>query len=408
MSDTTVPTEEPSAAPLPRALVVRLALILGALSAFGPLSIDMYLPAFPSISANLHAGASSVQLTLTACLVGFAVGQLIVGPLSDTVGRRGPLLVGLAVYALLSVGCALAPSVGALVGFRFVQALGAGAGLVIANAAVRDHYAGTAMVRFLSMLMLVNGLGPIVAPIIGGQILTFTSWRGVFWLLAAIGVVLFVVCALWLPESLPPDRRIPASLPNTFRSYRTLLSTRLFLGYALPSGLLFAAMFAYISGSSFVLQDIFHLSAQQFSLVFASNALGIVVFGQLNGRLVGRFAPRRLLAVGLVVAAAGGLLLVTDVVFRFGLPLLLVGLFAVVACMGLVSPNGTALAMAGYPRLAGTAAALIGMLQSVIGGLLAPLVGVGGTTTALPMVLVMAALTLAGVAVFSTLTSADN
>ncbi|HWC79083.1 MAG TPA: Bcr/CflA family multidrug efflux MFS transporter [Pseudonocardiaceae bacterium] len=402
MTDPIAPAE-PTAGPS-RAETVRLVLILGSLSSFGPLSIDMYLPAFPSIAGDLHAGPSAVQLTLTACLVGLAVGQLVTGPLSDTLGRKRPLMVGLVLYVLLSVGCALAPSVGALIGFRFLQALGGGAGLVIANAAARDRFSGTAMARFLSLLMLVNGIAPIVAPVIGGQLLRFTSWRGVFWLLAAIGLLLVAVCGLWLAESLPPERRVPGRLPDTLRSYGSLLSTRLFLGYTLAAGCSFAAMFAYISGSSFVLQDIFGLSAQQFSLVFAVNALGIVTAGQLNGRVVGRFGPRRLLAVGLASATVGGIGLLLAVLLGWGLPAVLIGLFLVVSSIGLVSPNGVALAMADYPSMAGTAAALLGMAQTVIGGVVAPLVGLGGTATAVPMAVVISVLTVAGFAVFVLLT----
>ena len=384
----------------------RLVVILGALSAFGPLSNDMYLPAFPSISANLHASASSVQLTLAACMVGLALGQLIAGPFSDSLGRRGPLLVGLAVFTVFSAVCALAPSVYLLTVFRFVQALGGAAGLVIANAAVRDRYAGSTMSRFLSLLMLINGTAPILAPIIGGQILRFTSWRGVFWTLTAIGFVLLLVSAFWLAESLPVARRRPAHLSATLRAYRELLADRIFVGYALSGGMAFAAMFAYISGSSFVLQNVFSLSPQGFSLVFAANGLGIVLAGQINGHLVRRFSSRRLLFAGLCISATGGLLLLAGVLAGAGLPVVLPALFLVVSSIGLVAPNSLTMALASYADRAGTASSLVGVLQYIFGGLMAPVVGLGGVHTALPMALVIAVLPPGGLLIFRTMTSA--
>ncbi|HEX4221234.1 MAG TPA: Bcr/CflA family multidrug efflux MFS transporter [Pseudonocardiaceae bacterium] len=382
----------------------RLVVILGALSAFGPLSNDMYLPAFPSISADLHADASSVQLTLAACMVGLALGQLIAGPFSDSLGRRRPLLVGLAVFTVFSAVCALAPSVYVLTVVRFIQALGGAAGLVIANAAVRDRYSGGMMSRFLSLLMLINGTAPILAPIIGGQILRFTSWRGVFWTLTAIGFVLVVVSAFWLEESLPMQRRRPARLSATLRAYRGLLADRMFVGYALSGGMAFAAMFAYISGSSFVLQNVYGLSPQGFSLVFAVNGLGIVLVGQVNGRLVRRVSSRRLMASGLCVSAVGGVSLLVGVLTGAGLPVVLPALFLVVSSIGLVAPNSLTMALADYASRAGTASSLVGVLQYIFGGLMAPVVGLGGVGTALPMALVIAVLPLGGLIIFRTMT----
>lgn len=379
--------------------LVRLVVILGSLSAFGSLSIDMYLPAFPALSADLHAGPSAVQLTLTTCLIGLALGQLVAGPLSDTFGRRRPLLVGLAVYTVLSAACIVAPSVYALVGLRFVQGLGGSAGLVIATAAVRDRYAGTAMARFLSTLTLVTGLAPILAPVVGGQLLRLMSWRGVFVVLTVIGVVLFAVCLLWFDESLPPERRKPGGLLDTLRAFGRLLADRSFTGYALAGGFGFAAMFAYISGSSFVLQDIFGLSPQTYGLVFGGNALGLVIVGQWNRWLVDRFPPRRVLTAGLVTALCGAVLLLAAVLLHLGLAPLLLGLFGVVASIGVITPNARALAMVGYPDLAGTASALLGVLLFAIGGLVAPLIGVGGTGTAVPMAVVITALEAGALAV---------
>ncbi|MCI2417533.1 Bcr/CflA family multidrug efflux MFS transporter [Saccharopolyspora sp. K220] len=375
-------------------------LILGSLSAFGPLSIDMYLPAFPTIAAELRTGPSQVQLSLTACTIGLALGQLVAGPLSDTFGRRRPLLVGLVVFTVGSLLCALAPSAYALVGLRLVQGLGGAAGIVIARAVVRDLYSGIALAKFFSLLMLVNGLAPILAPLVGGQMLRVTSWRGVFAVLGAIGVVLLVTAAFGVRETLPRESRRPGSLGNTLRTFGGLLSDRAFLGFSLSAALAFASMFAYIAGSSFVLQNVYGMSPQLFSVVFGVNSLGIVLVGQLNGRLVARFDPRRLLPVGLGINAVGGVAVAVAAVTGVGLVGLLPALFLVASSVGMVFPNATALALSGLPETAGSASALLGVLQFLTGGLAAPLVGAAGPDTALPMGAVMGTLSLAAVVVF--------
>ncbi|MGQ0839748.1 multidrug effflux MFS transporter [Actinokineospora sp.] len=381
-----------------RSMRVRLALILGGMTAFGPLSIDMYLPAFPVMATQLGTGQSQVQLTLTAFMIGLAAGQAVAGPLSDSFGRRRPLLVGLVLYTASSLLCAIAPSVYALAGLRLAQGLSAAAGIVIARAAVRDLFSGVAMARFFSMLMLVGGLGPILAPVIGGQVLRWTSWSGIFVVLAGFGVLLLVAAGLALPETLPVDRRRPARLGRTLRTYLDIAADRTFLAYAAAAGFVLGAMFAYIAGSSFVLQEIHGLTPQQYSLVFGANALGIVAVAQLNGLLLRRFPPRGLLMVGLVTSALGGLAVLAAVTLALGLPWLLAGLFVVVASVGVVTPNSTALALADHGERAGTASALLGVLQFAIGGLAAPLVGLGGTGTAVPMGVVIAVLSLGGLA----------
>ncbi len=378
--------------------------MLGALSAFGPLSVDMYLSSLPAMASEFHSGAAEVQLTLTACVVGLGIGQLVAGPLSDTYGRRRPLLVGLALYAGFSVACAVAPSIPALIGFRVVQALGGAAGLVIARAIARDLYSGRALARFFSLLMLVNGVAPVVAPVFGSQLTRITSWRGVFVVLAVIGVALLLSCARWLGETLPPLERNPGSIRITLRTYRKLLTDRVLIGNVLAAGLGFGALFAYISGSSFVLQDIFGLSPQEFSLIFAANSIGIVATGQLNGRLVRRLQPRRLLAIGLSVTVLGGLCLLAAVLLELGLPAIMPALLVLASSIGMVMPNATALALSDHPAVAGSASALLGAGQFALGGLAAPLVGLGGTATALPMAMVIAAAAVSALLAFATLT----
>jgi MFS transporter, DHA1 family, multidrug resistance protein len=375
----------------------RVVVILGALSAFGPLSIDMYLPGLPSLGATLDAPAWAVQLTLTACLAGLALGQVVAGPLSDRFGRRTPLLIGVSAYAAASLLCALAPTILALVVLRFAQGVAGAAGIVIARAIVRDMHSGVAAARFFSLLMLVNGLAPILAPVIGGQVLRVTTWRGVFVLLAGIGVVLVAAAAAGLRETLAPADRHPGGIAETIRTFGRLLADRAFLGHALACGLAFGAMFAYISGSPFVLQDIYGASPQVFSLMFATNALGIVGASQANRALLLRFEPRAILRAALVVQASAGVALLAVVLAGAGVWGIVPLLFVVVASLGLVLPNATALALAGHPRVAGSASGLLGVLQFIVGAAAAPLVGVAGTDTAVPMATVIAVLAVGAV-----------
>src|SRR5947207_6999129 len=238
------------------------------------MSIDMYLPAFPALARDFHATEAQVQLTLTACFAGLALGQLLYGPVSDALGRRRPLYVGLVSYAAASALCAVAPNVAVLTGLRLVQGLGGAAGIVIARAVVRDLYSGLAAARFFSLLMLVNGLAPMLAPLLGAEVLRFSSWPTVFWLLCGYGLVLLLGVVLVLPETLPAQRRRRGGLRDTAHTFREIARDRTFLGYALAGGLVFAAMFAYIAGSSFVTQDIYGVSPQAFGVIFGVNALG--------------------------------------------------------------------------------------------------------------------------------------
>jgi MFS transporter, DHA1 family, multidrug resistance protein len=375
----------------------QVVLILGALSAFGPLSIDMYLPGLPELGRGLDAPAWAVQLTLTACLAGLALGQILAGPLSDRFGRRGPLLVGVAAYAVASLLCALAPSIAVLVVLRFAQGIAGAAGIVIARAVVRDMHSGVAAARFFSLLMLVNGLAPILAPVIGGQVLTVTSWRGVFLVLTAIGALLFLATATGLRETLPVEMRHPGGVAETVRTFRRLLADRAFLGHALACGLSFGAMFAYIAGSPFVLQDIYGASPQLFSVMFAVNALGIVAASQLNRALLRRLEPRAVMVGALTTQALAGVALLAAVAAGTGVWPVVALLFVVVASLGLLMPNATALALADHPDVAGSASGLLGVMQFIVGAATAPLVGVAGTDTALPMAMLIAALGLGGV-----------
>lgn len=378
-----------------------MAVVLGSLAAFGPLSIDMYLPALPELTHDLNTSTSLAQLSLTACLLGLSLGQLFAGPLSDVRGRRTPLLIGLMIYAIASILCAFGPSISIFVILRFIQGLAGSAGIVISRAVVRDMYAGTELTKFFSLLMLVNGIAPILAPIAGGQLMELTSWRGVFVVLSVIGVMMLAAVLLGLPETLPEARRSRGGLRHTLATFRRLVQNRSFVGYALSQGLVTAAMFAYISGSPFVIQDIFGASPQMFSLIFAMNGLGIIVASQMTGRLAGRFGEARLLTAGLFIAAASGLLLLAAIVSEAGLAAVLVPLFFVVASVGIVGTTTFSLAMQDQAEAAGSASALLGVLSFIFGGVVAPLVGLGGSGTAVPMGIVIAAAELGAVACYA-------
>jgi DHA1 family bicyclomycin/chloramphenicol resistance-like MFS transporter len=378
---------------------VRLVIVLGSVNAIGPLSIDMYLPAFPEIADSLTTSASQVQLTLTACVAGLALGQLVVGPLSDRLGRRLPLMAALTTYAIASVLCSLAPSAPVLMGLRFVQGLAGAGGVVIARAVVRDLHTGAAAVRLFSSLMLVTGLAPILAPLAGAQVLNHTSWRGIFLVLAVLSALIAVLAAAALPETLPPERRSDSGLGRTFATMRGLLRDRWFVGHALAGGLGFGALFAYISGSSFVLQGIYGVSPQVFSVLFAMNGLGLIASSQVNARIVGRYGPARLLRAGLVsIATSSATLLTVVLAGGLGVWAVLVPMFVIVSSLSFVMPNSTALALADHAKVAGTASALLGVMQFLIGALVAPLVGAGGTESAVPMAVIMTAVALAALA----------
>jgi MFS transporter, DHA1 family, multidrug resistance protein len=363
----------------------RTVVVLGMLSTFGPLSLDLYLPALPELAEDLNASASAAQLSITACLVGLAVGQLVAGPLSDRLGRRRPLIVGLVGFVLASVACALAPSVGVLVVLRFIQGLAGAAGLVISRAIARDLYSGRALMIFFSRLILVAGLAPVIAPILGGQLSRIMSWRGIFGVLAGFGAVLLLAGWLGLKETLPPERRIVGGFSKTLHGYNTLLHDRFFVGCALSSGLAGASMFAYISGSTFVLQRIYGMSPQGFSLVFGSISLALVIAAQVGGRLALVWPLTRVLGFGLAVNLLGATFLLVTVSIGLPLAVLLAALSVMVSAIGLIFPTANALAMADYPDLAGTASSLQGLSQFVFGAIAAPLVGIAGEQTALPL-----------------------
>jgi DHA1 family bicyclomycin/chloramphenicol resistance-like MFS transporter len=382
---------QPTVEPHTHVHYYRLALILGALTAIGPLAIDMYLPALPTIAREFGVDASVVQSSLAAYFIGIAIGQAFYGPLSDRLGRKPSLYLGLTLFMISSIGCASAASVDALIAFRFLQALGGCAPIVIPRAIVRDHFDQAGSVRMLSVLMLVMGLAPILAPLIGGQLLVHFGWRAVFWLLTAYAAVWLTVVAALLPESLPSTRRVRHPIREVLGVYWRMARDRRFMGHALAGALIFAGLLAYISGSPVVFIELFHVPPAQYGVYFGINAIGIIIASQTNRWLVGRVETNRILKVVLPVAMTAGAVLVLDAYSGFGgFAGILIPLFCYIACHGFVLPNTTALAMSPHGSVAGSASALLGTLQFVLGAIAGSLIGFFANGTPVPMASVIA------------------
>jgi MFS transporter, DHA1 family, multidrug resistance protein len=389
----TVPNTAPSAQ---RPGMARMALLLGAFVAIGPLTIDMYLPALPTITTQLETTSAAVQLTLTGTLVGLALGQLVLGPVSDALGRKRPLLAGTALHVLASLLVLVAPNLAVLGALRVLQGVGTAAGAVIALAIVRDLYDGRAAATMLSRLFLVLGAAPVLAPTIGGELLRFTSWRGIFALLAVYGVLMVVVGARALPETLPPERRQSSGVVGTLRGYRSLFRDRAYVGLVLVAGLTMAGLFSYVSGSAFVYQGEFGLDEQQFGLLFGAGAFWLIAATQANPLLLRRFSPQQLLVAGTVAGAVGGAALVILAgTGTGGLPAVVLSLWVVLFACGLALPNAPALALSRHGEAAGTAAALLGAVQFGVGAVVSPVVGLLGNDAVAIGIVVVSALTLA-------------
>jgi MFS transporter, DHA1 family, multidrug resistance protein len=360
---------------------LRLVLVLGALVALGPLSIDMYLPALPSIARELSTTESTIQLTLSGTVLGLGLGQLLVGPLSDAVGRRVPLITGTLVHVGASILCLLAPTVELLTPARVLQGLGASAGAVLALAVVRDLYTDREAATLLSRLILVMGVSPVLAPTLGSALLRWTQWRGVFVALAIIGLASAVAAALALPETLPKQRRQPLRIRATVRTYGGLLIDRSFIGLVLVAGLAMAGLFAFVAGGSFVFQQQFGLNQQQFGLMFGASAVWLIAATQVNARLMRKYEPHQVLVVASACACVAAAMLFLTAATGFGgmfgiaVPVWLVLFFA-----GLILPNAPAVALTAHGETAGTAASLLGAVQFGLGAAISPLVGVLGNT----------------------------
>lgn len=376
----------------------RIILILGALSAFGPLAIDFYLPGFPAMALAFGTDEKHVQLTLASYFLGLSIGQLIYGPAADRFGRRMPLLVGVSLFSLASLACAFAPNLEWLIAARFVQALGGCAGMVVARAIVSDKCDAVGSAKVFSQLMLVMGLAPILAPMLGGVMVNAYGWQSIFLALTLFSGACLIAVTRGLPESLSVDRRAPLS--GALKQYFSLLGDRVFIGYALSGGIAMAGMFSYIAGSPFVFIKLYGVPAEHYGWLFGMNAAGFILVAQVNARLLRRFGPALLLSRAILVYLAAALIVLGISLLRTEqLWPLLVPLFVCLASLGCIIPNASACAMNGQGRRAGSASALLGCLQFSVAAGASSLVGVLHDGTATPMTLVISLCAALAVAV---------
>lgn len=363
---------------------VRFALFLSVFTALGPFTFDMYLPSFPNIMAFYETSASAVQLSLTACLLGVGVGQIFMGALSDVHGRRKPLFIAMIVYALVSFGCAFAPNITVLIALRFIQGFAASAGMVIARAIVRDLFSGVELTKFFSVLTMIGNAAPLLAPIAGSIVLTYSSWVGVFIFLGFLGIYLVIISTWKIKESLPVEKRIPSNVANLFGTFKTLIKNRVFMGYALTQGMLMAGIFSYISGASFIYQNIYHLAPQVFALLFAVNGIALILGATTVRRLAGKVPERSILIIGLGLAVIACTTLLLVVVLEWPVYMFIMSLFFFVGSTGLVSPVTFMLAMESQGHIAGSAASILGVTPFLLGSIASPFVGIAGENSALP------------------------
>lgn len=344
----------------------------------------MYLSSLPEMMEYFNTSASIIQGSLTASLLGLGVGQLVAGPLSDVHGRRNPLLISMLLYSIVSIICAFSPSVGILIFLRFVQGFVASAGLVISRAIVRDSYKGVEMVKFMALLTMISNVAPLISPTAGSTVTTFTSWIGVFIFLGFLGLLLTGITVWGIKESLPVEQRVPSNLKEVLKNYGSLLRDRSFMGYALVNGILFSGVFAYVSGTPFIYQNMYGISPQLFSVLFALNGLGIILGSQFVKILAGRMEERSIFKIGLLLAfiTTASILIIVLVQGAFFALFLAIFLFA--AAIGIIGPVSITLAMESQGHIAGSAAAVLGSLQFALGAVTSPLVGLAGENSAVP------------------------
>ncbi|NGP46478.1 Bcr/CflA family efflux MFS transporter [Bacillaceae bacterium SIJ1] len=380
-----------------------LAFLLSMLAILGPLNIDMYLPGFPDIAADFNTSASLVQLSLTAALLGLALGQIVVGPISDAKGRRKPLLIFISLFVLSSLVCAFAPNITTFVGARFAQGFTASAGVVLSRAVVRDVFSGRELTKFFALLMVINAFAPMVAPMAGGALLLipFSDWSAIFYFLSFLGVLMVLTVAFRLKETLPPEKRSPSSIGHSLRTMGSLFKDRSYIGYALIVGFVHGGSFAYVSGTPFVYQGIYGVSPQTFSVLFGINGLAIVLGSFLIGRLGDYIHERILLRTAVLVAVCATFLLFVMTWIQGPLASLVILIFIYMTCMGMVLTSSFTLAMEHQGHRAGSASAVLGMLPLLIGSVVSPLVGLN-EESAIPMSTIMFSSSLIGAIIFFT------
>lgn len=364
-----------------------LTIFLGVMSAMAPLSTDMYLPALPELTTDFGIPASVAQLTLTMTMIGMAAGQMIMGPVSDRYGRKGPLLAGMAVFALTALGCAAVPDIRAFLVLRFLMGFAGASGIVIARAIARDVAEGVELTRFFAILMMVNGLAPILAPVIGGQVLLFSDWRGIFVLLIVVGLAQSGATLVYR-ETLSQEKRI-GNLGASFQKFPQLLRDKYFMGHCLTQCFVFGAFFSYIAGASFLFQNIYHVTPQTFSYIFGGIGVGLLVCGMVPARLAGRVPDVELLMGSLIVPVLGSVALLGGFLCHAPIYYTIPVLFITIVPLSIMGAASFSLALSRQGKNAGSASALIGFAQMILGGLMMPLVGIAGSDTAVPMGIIM-------------------
>lgn len=350
----------------------KIALILGVFTILGPMAISMYLPALPEITTDLGTASVFTQLSFTATLIGVALGQLWIGSISDRKGRRKPLLFSLSFYALISLFCALSPSILFLIIFKFLQGLAGGGSVVLALSVARDLYEGPMLTKTISLLLLIVSAGPILSPLIAGQILLITSWRGVFIFLCLVGIMSLLM-AFKFNETSNEYQQIEETV---LQSFNKLLKIRQLVGYAFIQGFMGGAFFTYVSGSSFIIQNVFSFSPQIYSLLFSMNAIGVMAMNQIAGHLSYKFNENIILNRGIGLALIGGIILLLSVLFQLGTLIFFIGLFISAASMGLVYPTTLSLALQNYKQHSGSVSAILGAFQFIFGGIIASIFGI--------------------------------
>jgi MFS transporter, DHA1 family, multidrug resistance protein len=364
---------------------LRFALLLAVFCALGPFTVDMYISAFPQIMKSFETNASMVQASLTSALLGLSLGQIVIGPLSDVHGRKKPLLFSMIMFFISSVGCAISPNVEVFIAFRFIQGFSASAGLVIARAIVSDVYNGVELTKFFALLTTITSVTPLLSPLAGSAVISFTSWVAVFILTGIIGIYLTIMTVWRMKETLPVEKRVPSNFKDLLNNYKTLLRSGRFMGYALVSGILLAGVFSYISGSPFIYQKIYGVSPQIFSILFALNGISLMLGAQLVKRLAGRITDHNIFLIGLALSFITSILVLIAVYFHAPLFALVISLFLFNSSIGIISPISFTLAMESQGHVAGTASALLGILPFLLGSVTSPLVGLAGEYSAIPL-----------------------
>ncbi|HZG85527.1 multidrug effflux MFS transporter [Paenibacillus sp.] len=383
---------------------LRLALLLAVFSALGPFTVDMYLASFPQMMTFFDTTASMIQASLMACLLGLGLGQLVFGPLSDIHGRRKPLLFSMMLYLLSSLCCTVAPNIEIFIALRIVQGFAASAGLVISRAIVRDMYNGVELTKFFALLTMISSAAPLLSPLAGSTVITFTSWEGVFIFLGLLGICLTAITTWGLKESLPVEQRVPNNFMELLGNYKTLIRNRIFMGYALVKGFLFAGVFAYVSGTPFIYQNIYGVSPQVFSMLFAMNGISIMIGSQLVKQLAGRISERHILLIGLVLAFITSVSVLCVVLYQGPFFALIIPLFFFTTSIGIVGPVAFTLGMELQGHIAGGASAILGILPFLLGAIASPLVGLAGEYSAVPLGVILITTSLLSIIIYVTMT----